>query len=201
MKLILCALFSLSLAELGIDLIDSVSDFSCLRNQGYNFVITRGYRESGAVDPVAKGNLAAAKAAGMETDVYFFPCFPCGNPASQASEFWSQLGGDFGTVWLDIETSDWSSSQADNQSFIITLAHTLSGYGASVGVYTNYYNWESIVGLGWTGLSNYPLGYAAWDNTPSFSGFQPFGGWSSPSMKQFTGTTTVCGVGVDQDFR
>ena len=35
--------------------------------------------------------------------------------------------------------------------------------------------------------------YAHYDRDPSFNDFKPFGGWSKPSMKQFTGGATVCG--------
>ena len=35
------------------------------------------------------------------------------------------------------------------------------------------------------------------DNNPSFSDFRGFGGWTHPSIKQYKGTTTLCGVGVD----
>jgi hypothetical protein len=42
--------------------------------------------------------------------------------------------------------------------------------------------------------------YAHYDNIPSFSDFVPFGGWVHPSIKQFLGTTTACGVGIDKNF-
>ena len=58
------------------------------------------------------------------------------------------------------------------------------------------------------------------DNNPSFSGkiekilihvcngcrligsadFQPFGGWSKPAMKQYAGTTNICGTSIDKDY-
>lgn len=34
----------------------------------------------------------------------------------------------------------------------------------------------------------------------SFSDFRPFGGWSRPSIKQYRGDITACGVGIDADW-
>ena len=42
--------------------------------------------------------------------------------------------------------------------------------------------------------------YAHYDNNPSFSDFSPFGGWSRPSIKQYTGTSSVCGASIDNDW-
>ena len=45
-----------------------------------------------------------------------------------------------------------------------------------------------------------PLWYAHYDSKPDFSDFTPFGGWSSPAYKQYAGTTSVCGMGVDLNY-
>ena len=197
----LIILLPLAFGFSGVDVSSYVDTWSCLKSNGYEFAIVRGYQSFGAVDPNASKTIANAKAAGIEyVDTYFFPCVPCGNPASQADSFWSALGGQFGTVWLDIEVYQWSSSQASNQAFITTLADTLASKGAKIGIYTSYYNWSSIVGLGWTGMSKYPLWYAHYDNNPSFSDFSAFGGWSTPSIKQYNGGTDICSASVDLNW-
>jgi hypothetical protein len=45
------------------------------------------------------------------------------------------------------------------------------------------------------------LWYAHYDNVPNFSDFTPFGGWTVPSMKQYKGTTAVCGASIDLNYR
>lgn len=35
----------------------------------------------------------------------------------------------------------------------------------------------------------------------SFSDFTPFGGWTQPTIKQYAGDATKCGVGVDLNYR
>ncbi len=56
------------------------------------------------------------------------------------------------------------------------------------------------MGDGCTVGGDHALWYAHYDGNPSFSDFSPFGGWSSPAMKQYTGTSTVCGFGVDDNW-
>lgn len=56
------------------------------------------------------------------------------------------------------------------------------------------------MGGGYTGGSAYPLWYAHYDGSASFSDFRPFGGWSHPAIKQYRGDATVCGVGVDLNY-
>lgn len=200
--LVLCACFALSLATLGIDVSQPTNVFSCLKSSGYSFAIVRGYQSNGVVDPNAKSNIANARNAGFQyVDVYAFPCVPCGNAAGQATTLVNALkGSNYGTIWMDVESYAWSSSLSSNQSFITSYVNAVKGAGRSVGIYSSYYNWQSIVGLGWTGVSSLPLWYAHYDNSPSFSDFQSFGGWSKPSMKQYAGDKTVCGAGVDLNY-
>lgn len=57
--------------------------------------------------------------------------------------------------------------------------------GVHVGVYASDYEWGITVGSSCTGLSGYPLWYAHYDGSASFSDFVGFGGWSKPAIKQF----------------
>ena len=77
-------------ATLGVDLSTptSKSAFSCLKSQGYDFVIVRAYLSYGQPDRSASTSIANAKAAGFENvDVYMFPCPKCNKSArDQVSE-------------------------------------------------------------------------------------------------------------------
>ena len=42
--------------------------------------------------------------------------------------------------------------------------------------------------------------YAHYDGSPSFGDFSPFGGWSSPAIKQYQGDASICGAGVDLNW-
>lgn len=72
--LILVLLIATSTAYKGIDLSAGFNNFACVKSSGYHFAIARGYHSYGAVDTVGLQNLKNAKAAGLVTDVYFFPC-------------------------------------------------------------------------------------------------------------------------------
>jgi GH25 family lysozyme M1 (1,4-beta-N-acetylmuramidase) len=103
-------------------------------------------------------------------------------------------------VWLDIEGSQyWSNSQSDNRNFFNGLVSELKRQGQTIGVYTSKSQWEPIMG-NWDGGSHYPLWYAHYDGEKSFSDFTPFGGWSSPNIKQYKGDATLCSSGVDLNW-
>eukprot|EP00008_Paramoeba_atlantica_P005828 CAMPEP_0201480048 /NCGR_PEP_ID=MMETSP0151_2-20130828/4632_1 /ASSEMBLY_ACC=CAM_ASM_000257 /TAXON_ID=200890 /ORGANISM="Paramoeba atlantica, Strain 621/1 / CCAP 1560/9" /LENGTH=109 /DNA_ID=CAMNT_0047861795 /DNA_START=266 /DNA_END=591 /DNA_ORIENTATION=+ len=101
----------------------------------------------------------------------------------------SLKGYSYGRIWLDIEKYQWSSSQSSNQAFITSLIEQGEAMNQKLGIYSSYYNWESIVGLGfcYPEQQGLPLWYADYDNNPSFSDYVMFGCWKTPLMKQFEG--------------
>jgi GH25 family lysozyme M1 (1,4-beta-N-acetylmuramidase) len=71
--------------------------------------------------------------------------------------------------------------------------------GAHLGIYASKSQWTSIM-CGNAGFSHYPLWYPHYDNNPSFSDFAAFAGWARPAIKQYTGTTAICGTELDNNF-
>jgi hypothetical protein len=63
-------------AVLGVDVsqLFSTSTYECMKKDGYHFAVIRGFCSYGGVDKNAVQNLKNAKAAGLETDIYMFPC-------------------------------------------------------------------------------------------------------------------------------
>eukprot|EP01129_Flabellula_baltica_P017318 TRINITY_DN9566_c0_g1_i1.p1 TRINITY_DN9566_c0_g1~~TRINITY_DN9566_c0_g1_i1.p1 ORF type:complete len:220 (-),score=52.09 TRINITY_DN9566_c0_g1_i1:17-655(-) len=208
-KLLAVLLTVLLLVQLGestygvdVSQLVSQSQFECLRGRGFNFAIPRGYQSGGRVDPNVVANIRNAKAAGMaHVDVYLFPCVKCGNPEGQVRALMDHIRGEpYGMVWLDVERYAWTSSLTTNRNFITAMANEVIRNGKAVGIYTNYYNWQEIVGLGWTGVSQHPLWYAHYDGVPNYNDFRSFGGWSKPSIKQYVGDASECGVGIDKNW-
>lgn len=74
---------------------------------------------------------------------------------------------------------------------------------AGAGVYISTYMHESILGDSCTAGHNLKLWYAHYDNSKSFSDFSPFGGWTSPHMKQYDDgqKSPLCGHVIDRDWR
>jgi len=196
----------------GIDVSSAVSKdaFECLKQPGgqgpIEFVIARVYRSTGSVDPVGAGTISAARSAGIKyVDGYIFPCFPCGDGASQVKttkESLDAAGAEFGMLWYDIERYKWSSNKSENQEFIKAMIDEGLNLGIRAGIYAGYYSWDEIVGLDWTYPSDkgLPLWYAHYDNDKSFDDFKAYGGWTKPNMKQYIGDHTSCGVDVDYDW-
>jgi len=116
----------------------------------------------------------------------------------------------YGMIWMDVETNpssgcSWSSySGSSNCDYIQDLVNAVKAKGGVPGIYASQYMWSTIVGstYGCTSVSNVPLWYAHYDNSPSFSDWSSvsFGGWSSPAMKQYAGDAYMCSTDVDKDY-
>jgi hypothetical protein len=76
LSLILCALIPHATCTLGVDVsqLFSTATYQCMKSNGYSFAIIRGYCSYGGVDANVVQGLKNAKAAGLITDIYMFPC-------------------------------------------------------------------------------------------------------------------------------
>uniref|UniRef100_A0A0K0FIF9 Glycosyl hydrolase family 25 n=1 Tax=Strongyloides venezuelensis TaxID=75913 RepID=A0A0K0FIF9_STRVS len=196
-------------AVLGLDAIQTIStsEFKCLHNEGYRFFIGRVWESVGNYDYTGMRNIKNAREAGMEhVDGYLFPCLSsgCAHAAKQVEATVDKLkaeGAKIGTLWLDIERYAWPANHESNRQFITAMVNQAKSMGVTVGIYSNYNMWESIVGLDYKAHSNLPLWWADYNGHKDYTGFTPFGGWSKPSMHQYTGTVNGgCGVSMDQTY-
>ena len=114
-----------ALCVLGVDVSQhfTTSTYTCIKNAGYHFVIIRGYCSFGGVDSNAVSNLNSAKAAGLTTDIYMFPCR--GKSATaQVDQMVAAISGSlYGMVWIDVEANPssgcgWGSDHAGNCNFL-----------------------------------------------------------------------------------
>lgn len=176
----------------------STSTLKCIRDKGYSkFAVPRGYRSYGVVDPNILNNLKNSWAAGFSNvDVYMFPCPKCGNGAKQVQTLVSYLRQNkakFGMLWLDIEGSQYWGSKSSNEAFFKSLLAGAKQAKVHLGIYSSASQWTSIFSAGFNAGAGYPLWYAHYDHRDNFSDFKPFAGWSKPAIKQYAGTTTICG--------
>jgi hypothetical protein len=72
--------------------------------------------------------------------------------------------------------------------------------GVAAGIYTRRGWWEANTN-GCTDFAHLPLWDAFYDGVPNFNYFQPYGGWTEPYMKQYTGTESVGGQTLDLSWR
>mmetsp|Transcript_11935 Transcript_11935/g.14442 ORF Transcript_11935/g.14442 Transcript_11935/m.14442 type:complete len:338 (+) Transcript_11935:27-1040(+) len=197
----------------GVDVSSTVSTStaSCLKSDGVSLIIPRAFHSTGTVDTSSCSTLKNAKTEGIAyRDVYMFPCPTCSSSAkSQLSTMTSYLVTNCnsswsGRVWLDIEGSEyWLGSSSSNQAWYQSLVDACTSSGYSCGVYGSKYQWEDLFGTStYSYGSELPLWYAHYDDVASFSDYSTysFGGWSSPTMKQYNGDITECSQGVDKNY-
>jgi hypothetical protein len=207
----------------GVDVSAPCSNWACLKSSGYSFAVVRIFQESsgGRVDPNGVNSVKAAWAAGFSAvDVYMYPCGTCTTTGvAQATAVLNALHGvKYGRVWVDIEGvgSSWGSNTANNVKLFTDITSTLTRGGASVGVYTQGWQWNSIMGSSTAG-SSFPVWYAEYgqgpghytttDGTCQYSGttqslasFSPFGGWTHAYAKQYNGNCNKCGCSIDANY-
>jgi len=85
------------------------------------------------------------------------------------------------------------------KNFLQQMIDQAKSMGIVVGIYSSKSQWDPIM-CGIAKFNGYPLWYAHYDNNPSYSDWVSFGGWAKPSIKQYAGTTSMCGAGVDLNF-
>ncbi|EDR27748.1 hypothetical protein, conserved [Entamoeba dispar SAW760] len=105
-------------------------------------------------------------------------------------------------VWFDIEGT-WTSSASTNQRYLMEMMNEARAIGIVHGIYGSKYYWGNLFGSSYkyAYASSTPLWYPHYDNSPSFSDFSSFGGWTSPSMKQYRGDVSICSAGVDYNYK
>jgi len=200
---------SSAVATIGVDLsqLFAVSGFQCLVSNGYSFAIPRCYCSTGRVDSNCVQSVKNAWAGGMKhVDVYMFPCPKCGGATNQVQTLWNHLHGNgvnYGQMWLDVEAANlWTGSVSGNRAFFNELATASQKiFGSKFGgVYTNKNQWSSIMGDWGSSWGSLKLWWAYWDESASWSGWAPFAGWSSPTIKQYAGDKSLCGMSIDKDY-
>ncbi|EGG24520.1 hypothetical protein DFA_02763 [Cavenderia fasciculata] len=205
---VLYAFFGLSIATLGVDISGQtdVSSFSCLKSNGYSFAIISCWQLQGQPDPNCPKSISNAWAGGMSNvDVYITPCISCGDGSNQVQtmiKFIQSYNATFnGMVWFDVGSyAFWSRNQVANEAFFKDMVKGAQVAGVKVGISTSTTQWDEIMG-GWNGASSFPLWYSDLDDSPSFTDFSPFSGWTTPTIKQYYSDVTICGLGdVNQNY-
>ena len=196
--LLIGLMLSAVLCRIGIDIpnpqIVSPGLWQCIKTHGVDFLTARAYRSFGSVDPNVITNIKNARAAGIkEVDVYIFPCVSCANPRKQVTDTLANLKDvEFDKLWIDVEEYQWNKDKAVNREFLSQMLDEASKHVKQLGIYTNWHEWDAIVGRDWDAASKYLLWYPHWDHDPTFNDFRPFGGWTKPFRKQMTCDTFYC---------
>jgi hypothetical protein len=194
--------------------------WECLHTSNVSFALVEGYRSKpdnssagfgGHVVATAPQTVRNARAGGIaNVDLYHFPDTAI-DPAKQIQDtvdYFAAQNISFGKLWIDVEGAEyWNKSCSVNVAFLHALvAATQSALGHDrVGIYASLSQWTPIM-CGDKSFGKVPLWYAHWDQNADFADWNeaaigPFGGWETPTMKQYSGSKRVCGVNVDLDYR
>jgi hypothetical protein len=205
--LLLAATLTGVFASLGLDInnVYSSTVWDCFNSKGYTFVGVRCWRSVGKPDTNCPKSVEAANNVGIQqVDIYLFPCRHCMASDEQVNQLWKFTQDNnvqFGKMWLDIESpTAWGTNHADNQKFFEDmLGAATNTFGDQFGgIYSNSYEWTTIMGTTFKGGDQYPLWWAHYDNDPSLDAhWTNFGGWTKPTIKQYAGDKKVCGADVD----
>ncbi|ETN71936.1 hypothetical protein NECAME_19099, partial [Necator americanus] len=200
-----------AVVDYAVDIYDaySLSVFQCIRQSLYAIAFIRGYSPAGQgqLDPYVSWNIQNAHSAGLGTEVYMTPLpYSTKTGAQQFDEMYGGLrNGNINvrSVWVQVNSSvAWYSNNTTNVNFLNSILSRARQYGLSIGIYTNMYDWNKITG-GAT-VTNAMLWYSnvygsgVTNESPAdYSDFLSFGGWTTPSVKQFAQAETVCSVTVN----
>lgn len=204
----------------GVDVSTPVTpdDATCFRNkENISFAVARAWHSYGAYDNNVVGTALAFNNAGIKFDVYMFPCSFTIPAVQQIGNLIGNLTRDkvqYNRIWFDIETNTspgcgWSTSnQANNCQFFTSLVQAAATNFPNVafGVYSSMHMWTTIISSDPNGCavaSQLPLWYPHYQSPPqpNFQDFVSFGGWTTPTAKQYGNTNSECSVGVDNNWR
>lgn len=197
------------------------ADAACLTaTTNVSFVIPRAWFSDGSgFDSNAAVTYHSAVDAGLDAHVYMFPCSYGEDPVSQVNQLLGNLTAHnmsgVTRIWFDVETNPsvtcgWKAGdKPGNCKWLLSLAAAAEASPwRAWGVYSSLHMWTELVADAATDcpfatqFPAFPLWYPHYEApaNPSFSDFTPFGGWSTPAIKQYADTHTVCGVGTDSNW-
>ncbi|KAG9397009.1 Glycoside hydrolase family 25 [Carpediemonas membranifera] len=184
----------------------SVTDLRCLKSNGFEFAIIQAQRSNGGFNDHIGPAVRNAQAAGFKyIDFYFFPS-KAHSASSQVRNTVAKLkaAGLYHSqhqMWIDIENHAlFFSSCSENVKFIKEIVKELETYWpGKVGMYTSEAQWSPIA-CNSKDFSHMQLWWPRYDGVGSLThNWRSFGGWSRPAIKQYRGTTSICGTQIDED--
>lgn len=150
---------------------------------------------------LARRQMLAVLAGGLLLEVYVYPYYEA-EPARYLNRVDAATAGlPVGFRWLDFEDTETLPGGYSWQVFVVLWVHqcmreAAARWGAeNIGLYTGAWWWKEYTGDS-TECADWPLWAADYD----YESFEPFGGWKACRLKQYSGTTELCGFSVDLDF-
>uniref|UniRef100_A0A0N5BT77 Glycoside hydrolase n=1 Tax=Strongyloides papillosus TaxID=174720 RepID=A0A0N5BT77_STREA len=191
----------------------SVSQFRCIKLSNYSAIFTQIYSpiNGGSVDIYGSKNVVFANQVGLGTEAYINP-----SPQSikrsyiQFDEAYNQLisaGIKVRTIWLKVtKPLLWKQNSSYNVDFIKGMITRARSRGVTLGIFTNWYDWDQITGSTTTFQQyNLPLWY--WDvygfgsgaeSPANFDDFRSFGSFSYIKAKEYALIEWFCSAVISK---
>lgn len=191
------------------------SALASLHDQGYGLGIVQAVSPPAPYPPTrTRDQIQVLLDAGWRVDVYIWLWFDL-----DVSDIHAKLGllsgfeGRIRKLWLDVEdTAAIKYSQAITEAKVSSALEACDAWMVAssqgladsnpTGIYSGRWFWfDPRYMANTTVFSKRQLWDANYDGDPHvLTGFNPYGGWVAPALKQFRGTTTIAGIGgVDLD--
>lgn len=165
----------------------------CWADQGVSHVVV-----GTQVPRISRQQLDMAIAGGMTVDLYVYLYWNTNMAAQvQAAKALAAEYPEVGRLWLDVEESPGGLGTTALKG---KIHQALDACGdLPCGIYTGKGYWQTYVG-NTSEFASVPLWYAWYDKDPSRGTWatQKFGGWESPTAKQWE-ETYFCGIDVDKN--
>lgn len=205
MRAFLLLLFATSVFSytLFTDLWEEVADPKCINNK-YKRVSLRILQAPGILDPHFTKSISNIKKANLlnnlTVDAYAVPSIKI-NATKQLDIIKGGIKGlKIGCLWLQVkDPAAWNKNRTANQAFVKSFVEGFAKLGTKVGIQTNEQNWVRIMGRECVTFSKYLLWEIRPDGRPDVGRFRPFGGWTTPSAKQYKSGLEFCGNSVNLD--
>lgn len=170
------------------------------RQLGITSVIVQAIAPPAGFPPgVTQQQIEACTEAGLAVEAYVY--LWTADPAGITRQLDLLRGMGVDRVWLDCEDTTAATPKA-RIAAIRSGLQQIEARGFEVGIYTGRWWWTAYV-ANTDEFAHYPLWASIYDGIPDRAvGFVPFGGWTSVAIKQYSGTSSLAGVGgIDLDVR
>jgi GH25 family lysozyme M1 (1,4-beta-N-acetylmuramidase) len=137
---------------------------------------------------------------GMDLEFYTYMYFSVDPERRVADALEAVSGFPVRMFWLDYEDDPAGLRSHEVVAHIRQAVAACERQRLPVGIYTRRSWWEPYTGS-CTEFARLSLWDAFYDGVPDLTYFRPYGGWTRPLIKQFTGTSEAGGQTVDFNWR
>jgi GH25 family lysozyme M1 (1,4-beta-N-acetylmuramidase) len=188
----------------------SSTQFPCFKSKGKSFTVIQAWHGGHGMASAISYCAAQANSAGLDVSLYAYACPKCSGNNPAYSVFYNMTktlaskGVKYRYLYFDVEecppSQCWYSDPKQNAQFLSDAIAGATAAGAKCAIYANWNDWSALMGTN-SSFSHYPLWYPHYDGVASFADFKPFGGWTTPHMKQYGDASDVgCYSNVDVNW-